>query len=370
MNRQARNFSQLNPRFLTWRTNFDSGEFRVHDLKRDFDNDKSLTSKLTQRLRGTLSGNFFLPTPRESEDIAAAMQDETPVDAILCHYGHVALRMLPLAQANGIPLVAHFHGADISSSLRNNKYYRWSLRKNLPRFTACVAVGTKQVEALQGLGVPKDRIHLIPCGAPAELFTPKDYSSGLKERCKFITVSRLVEWKGVDIVVKAFLELAKERDDIELHVVGSGTLEPLLKELARGANSPELITFHGEKSEAEVRALVKNSSVFIQHSLDHESGWFEGFGVSVTEASLTSLPVIVTDSGGLSDQIKNKVNGLVVAQRSVESTLEAMKQLAVDDTLRKRLGLAGREIAMEQFEASKLSAKLEQLLYSVASGSL
>jgi hypothetical protein len=72
-------------------------------------------------------------------------------DVILCHFGHVALRLIGVATSKRIPLVAHFHGMDLSSMLEQ-WVYRSSLRRYHPLFAASVIVGAHQFEAMRSLG--------------------------------------------------------------------------------------------------------------------------------------------------------------------------------------------------------------------------
>ena len=60
--------------------------------------------------------------------------------------------------------------------------------------------------------------------------------------------------------------------------------------------------FAGVLPPAEVRRELEEATVFLQHSLDYQ-GWYEGFGVSLTEAMAMETPAIVSDCGGLVDQV-------------------------------------------------------------------
>jgi len=358
MQRQSKAFQRLSSEFICWKNNCKDPSFSVTDLDKDFDSQENDRLRWLGRLVRAPSGNLLSATASEAKTIIESCRSHRP-EAILCHYGQVALRMLPIAERLKIPLIAHFHGNDISSSL-NNKYYRWSLRQSLKKFAACVAVGSRQIEILRSLGAPDAHVHLIPCGAPAQLFTVKqNYNS---DKCRFITVSRLVPWKGVDIVLQAFCELYRENPNIELHIIGIGQLMEKLRSIRESEPAKNAIFIHGAMDEKSIHRMLLESDVFIQHSLDYPTGWFEGFGVSITEASLTGLPVIVTPSGGISDQIINGYNGLYVEQSSVLSTKNAMSKLAKSLELRKELGNNGRVHAEKKFDSNQLAHKLEDLI--------
>ena len=363
MLRQSSGFKSLDARYLCWEIANKIEPYPVASLGYSFDAQEFGIGKWLRRLLQLPSGNLFAPNAKEQKTLLDLITREGKPDAILCHYGHVGLRMLPLAKKLNIPIVVHFHGNDISSALRN-RYYRWSLQRSLSKFSACVAVGNRQIENLKALGGDPEKIHLIPCGAPSQSFTPKpDYQADV---CKFITVSRLVPWKGVDIVLQAFDSVHQHNPNTELHIVGDGNQLNLIKNMRENSPAWESIFVHGVKDQKTIHNMLLESDVFIQHSLDHETGWFEGFGVSITEASLTGLPVVVTASGGIADQIIDGYNGIYVGQRSVSETSAAMKKLADSAQLRQTMGENGRTRALEHYDSSMLAEKLEQLILNIS----
>jgi glycosyltransferase involved in cell wall biosynthesis len=305
------------------------------------------------------SGNFFGAVGVEKRRMVDVLRREN-ASAILCHFGQNALRVLPAAEAAGIPLVVHFHGLDISSSL-NNRWYRWSLKRSLPKFAAIVCVGSQQKERLIGLGVAADRIHLIPCGVPVSRF-PLSRRPPDPAGIRFICVSRLVEWKGVDFCIKAFARLGEKLPGSRLVIVGDGAERAKLETLAAELGVAKAVEFTGSQSELQVRAHFESADIFLQHSLNHSSGWFEGFGVSVAEASAMGLPVVVSACGGMLDQVVDGATGIIVPQRDDLAMSDAMLRLGVDPALRARMGDQGRERMVRHFDTELQVAKLEQVL--------
>jgi glycosyltransferase involved in cell wall biosynthesis len=105
--------------------------------------------------------------------------------------------------------------------------------------------------------------------------------------------------------------------------------------------------------------------VFLQHSMNGSNGWVEGFGVSIAEAASSGLPVIVTECGGIPDQVVNQETGLIVPQGDVQAMSDAMLRLARDAALRSRMGRAGRQRAVACFDARRQIERLEDVLLSV-----
>jgi glycosyltransferase involved in cell wall biosynthesis len=106
---------------------------------------------------------------------------------------------------------------------------------------------------------------------------------------------------------------------------------------------------------------MQAATVFLQHSLEL-NGWIEGFGVSVTEAAAMELPVIVSRSGGLVDQVVEGKTGFIVEQRDVEGLAAAMRHLAGDPDLARDMGAAGCAHVAQLFDTPGQVVKLEFVL--------
>ncbi len=309
-----------------------------------------------------LSGrNFFGTVGKESRELRQWFSKQNPA-AILCHFGHVALRILPVANDLGIPLVAHFHGMDLSSMLKN-RWYRWSLDRHLCSFTGVVVVGSRQQQWMLDQGVDPERVHLIPCGVPTDEFTPP--SDRPEDPLRFVAVSRLVAWKGVDLTIRAFARAASGLPRALLVIIGDGPDCGELETLAAGLGLADRVIFRGAQLPAIVRQELERSHVFVQHSLDL-NGWYEGFGVSLAEAAAMGLPVVASRCGGIMDQVVDGQTGFIVDQHDVDGMAKAMQRLGRDSQLRHRFGQDGRRRMVREFDATSQVRKLEGVLRRLA----
>lgn len=321
------------------------------------DTPESPAQKWAARLLAAPGRNFYR-AGRRSRHVLNALAQTRPPSVILAHYGHTGLAMLPTARRFGVPIVVHFHGLDLSSSLRN-RWYRWSLMSQLDRFDRIVVVGRRQHDWLIEQGFPEDRLDVIPCGVPVAQF--RRDASPARVPARFITVSRLVAQKGVDVCLDAFAQIAPEIPAATLTVVGDGPERAALEARAAQAGLGERVRFTGSLPEERVREELQQASVFLQHSLDLH-GWYEGFGVSVTEAAAMEMAVIVSRCGGLTDQVIDGETGFVVAQGDAAGMAQAMRKLAADPALCERMGAAGRANAAAHFDTDGQVDKLEAVL--------
>jgi len=183
---------------------------------------------------------------------------------------------------------------------------------------------------------------------------------------RFVAVSRLVRWKGVEETIRAFAQVRKKLGEVSLEIVGDGPQENHLRSLVAELQLDRDVHFHGARSPEQVREILTRSDVFVQHSLTDENGWVEGFGVSLAEAASVSLPIVATESGGIPDQVLDGETGILIKERDVSAMAEAMCRLATDPELRRRLGSAGQERMVRDFDSAGQIAKLEDVLLAAA----
>ena len=358
--RQITGLTQFEPYVVTWdlvnKTDYPLDGITVHQLPFELAPENgTLLNRLLYRLRNVPSGNFYGTTGQEKSVICQKLKELKP-NVILCHFGQTALRILPVAKELSISLVAHFHGHDISSSLRN-KWYRWSLVRHVKQFAAIVVVGDHQKNWFIEQGVSESLIHVIPCGVPTDTFEPPlARPDGVVQ---FVTVSRVNKQKGLDYTIKAFNKAKKEVPNIHLNIVGDGEELNNLKGLVKDLNISDHVAFLGSCPPAFVKQHLTESHVFLQHSTIRE-----GSPVSIAEAAAMELPIVATHCGGIMDQVVEGRTGYLVDQKDVEGMANAMIKLAKDANLRSAMGRAGRARMIEHFDTKKQIAKLESVLLS------
>lgn len=154
-----------------------------------------------------------------------------------------------------------------------------------------------------------------------------------------ITVGRLVEQKGLDVLLAAWARVIEFLPMWKLVIVGDGPLASELRELARDLNISSNVDWCGYVSDPF--PLLRASKFFVLTSR------FEGTPNALLEAMACGLPGIVSDaSPGPIELIgQDERAGLIVPVDDVDATSHAILKLASNEALRQRLGAAARERA-------------------------
>ncbi|MBQ6355043.1 glycosyltransferase [Candidatus Saccharibacteria bacterium] len=138
----------------------------------------------------------------------------------------------------------------------------------------------------------------------------KGFSTG-KTGVGFITTSRQVTWKRLDLCVEACLEIGSH-----LTIIGEGPEHKKLVELAAG--SP-LISFYPRMDQDELKTYLANADAYLFPSL-------EPFGIAPVEALAAGCPVIAYGKGGALDYVKPNENGIFFESQTPESLAYAIKK--------------------------------------------
>jgi glycosyltransferase involved in cell wall biosynthesis len=314
-------------------------------------------SRWRHRARNLPGRNFYAAIGEERRQLVALLRREQP-DLILCYFGDIAMRLLPLARKAGVPMVAYLHG---DFQFVDNRWYRWSLKRCLRQFAAIVVVTEAERRWIVEQGIAEDKVLIIPCGAPVDRFRAPATAAESSPAVRFVMASRLSWEKGCDVSIDAFGRVASVMPDAQLHVYGDGPERNALERLVETRHLTRNVVFHGYVEEHDLARALPSFDVFIQHSIQKE-----GSPVSIVEAMLCGLPVVATPVGGVAAQVVNGETGLLARERDVRSMEVAMRTLAADPQLRRTFGEAGRQRALNLYDSAVLTRSLERLLLDVA----
>jgi glycosyltransferase involved in cell wall biosynthesis len=206
-----------------------------------------------------------------------------------------------------------------------------------------VAVSPSTAAALGELGVPAERIRILPMGSD-----PVSPAGGGKSPTPlFLALGRLVPHKRLDLLLRLWEEV-RERVGGRLIIAGDGPERSRLLDLAgEGAE------IAGRVSEEEKRRLLQSAWILL-HPAAHE-----GWGFVISEAGAEGTPAISFDVPGVRDSIRHEETGLLAYTE--REFVEHWVALATDRTRREQLGASARRCV----EGRPWSATVDEFLAAI-----
>jgi len=275
-----------------------------------------------------------------------------------------ALLGMAARRAGGGRLVATFYGAELHLARRvpAMKPVLRSLARACDQTVAISSFTARQVEEVTGV-----QPVVIPYGAAlgpvSDVAPPGEGRSGQGPR-QILFAGRLIERKGLPVLLRALALVAEERD-VVLHLVGEGHERPGLERLASELGIEGRVHFHGWVSQEELDRLYRTCDLFVLPSVVDSGGDTEGLGVVLIEALRYRKPVIGSEVGGIPDIIEDGVSGLLVPPGEPRALAAAIRRVLDDPALARRLGEDGFQYVAEKFDWERIADKMADLYHSL-----
>jgi glycosyltransferase involved in cell wall biosynthesis len=225
---------------------------------------------------------------------------------------------------------------------------------------ALLVANARTQQALPAVTRDVPVVRLVENGVDLSRFSARQQTKVDRERVRFAFVGRLVDWKGIDLLLEA-PAMTTSAPVIELEVFGAGPEHASLNAQAERLGLSDRVTFHGFVPQEQTAQRLAQLDGLVLPSL------YECGGAVVLEAMASALPVIATRWGGPADYLDDSCGILIdpsSREHVVDSLARAMSALAVDPFLRERMGAAGRLKVEREYD---WVSKLDQILSIYAS---
>jgi len=186
-----------------------------------------------------------------------------------------------------------------------------------------------------------------------------------EERPVILHVARLVEVKGTRYLMRAFANLARRYDGVQLLIIGDGPLRRPLQALAASAGIRDRVEFLGALPHADVLSWMRKAAMLVLPGIRTATGRAEGLGMVLLEAAATGLPIIGSRVGGIPECILEGRTGFLVPERDDAALAERMGELLEDTVKRRQMGTEGRALVERRFDIHRQTEALENLYDSL-----
>lgn len=215
-------------------------------------------------------------------------------------------------------------GADalVVSGIRSKKYNQHIAQKDKPIFVAY------QSTVDQSLLADKSKI--------------KGSFNAHPETVTILYFSRIIQLKGLDILISAFAKIEQAMPNVRLLIAGDGPFREYCEKLARKFEVKNIF-FLGTIPNEDAWKYYLEADIFVLPNSG--KGGIEGWGLVINEATSMSLPIVTTDAvGAVDDLVINGLNGYVVKPDDVSELQNALESLIENGALRALMGKESRKL--------------------------
>lgn len=275
-------------------------------------------------------------------------------------HAHFANRSTTVAQQAsrllGIPFSFTAHAFDI---YRDADHDVIACKMADARFT--VTVSDFNVNFLKSItnGHPT-RVELIRNGIDMVRFSPPRQQPDGPFR--LLTVARLVEKKGISILIEACRILRQRGLEFRCDIIGKGALRAALERMIRDSDLADRVRLLGPLPQQEIMRHYHAAHLVVLPCIVAPDGNRDGLPVSIVEALACGVPVISTPVTGIPEAVHDGINGLIVPEGDATGLADAIEKVMRDPGLYSRLRSAARPSVVEAFDQSRTTAKLYELL--------
>lgn len=319
---------------------------------------------------------MLLPTPRVARRAAALLEEHGCTAVWFGAAAPLGLLGPTLRRAGAERIVATTHGHEVGWALLPGP--RQLLRRIGGSVDVVTVLGEYTRVRLHGaLGVDRaggPAVARLAPGVDSSRFaaTPAADLDGQYLRARhgiapdapvLLCVSRLVPRKGQDALIAAMPAVLAAVPNARLVLVGRGKDESRLRALVRDAGVEAAVVLAGGASDAELPGYYAMASVFAMPCRTRRAGMdVEGLGIVFLEASAAGLPVIVGDSGGAPDAVRDGETGILVDGRDGSAIARAASTLLSDPVAARALGETGRQWVAQDWTWDATADRLRGLL--------
>jgi glycosyltransferase involved in cell wall biosynthesis len=279
------------------------------------------------------------------------------ISHIHAHFAnHPAVAAFAVHRLTGIPYSFTAHGSDLHVDRR-----MLPEKVDAASFVVAISRYNKSMIVEECLGRFADKVHVVHCGVDPEWFGQHRTSPG-RSRFDIVCVGSFEPIKGHRYLIRACEQLRLRGIDFTCHLIGDGPLRADIEKQIDAADLRDVVIIHGAKTRAEVARIVSRSDAAVLASAPTRNGKREGIPVALMEAMSAGLPVVATRTGGISELVLDDHNGFLVTPAEPDALATALERLACDTALRERLGHAGRETILREFDQRQCAAELVGLI--------
>jgi colanic acid/amylovoran biosynthesis glycosyltransferase len=292
------------------------------------------------------------------------------IDHIHAHWAtHPALAAYVAAKLTGLPysFTAHAHDIYVDRAMLDEKI-------RAARFVVTISEQNRRLfEGWYGPSATA-KVAVIHCGADPAVFAPRPAEPGTATPVggsaatpvggsaatpvRILSIASLQPQKGQRFLIEACRLLVDRGLAVRCQLVGEGEERSALADRIRELGLQDVVELLGSQPRDRVAELLGQADIVVQSSVVLRSGKTEGIPVALMEALAAERAVVASRLSGIPELVVDGETGLLVEPGNPIGLADAIERLAGDPDLRSRLGRAGRELVLAEFDLRRNTAIL------------
>ncbi|SEH04345.1 glycosyltransferase family 4 protein [Candidatus Venteria ishoeyi] len=190
-----------------------------------------------------------------------------------------------------------------------------------------------------------DKVFVVHCGLNPQQFLPAPPPAN--DKLTLLAIGRFVPVKAYADLLKACFLLKQQGLDFRCVLIGDGPESEKLQQLIADYQLQDVIEMPGIVLQEKIQAYFEQADIFVLSSIS------EGIPVVLMEAMSKQVPVVATHITGIPELVEDGVSGYLPPPANPEAFAAAIQKLATDAALRQRMGQAGRNKILAEFDIEK-----------------
>jgi glycosyltransferase involved in cell wall biosynthesis len=243
----------------------------------------------------------------------------------LIHAGPIQTCALIAVLSGFRPVLTMSWGFDLMDDVHRNKWWEWVTRYTLKRSAFFTSDANVTRDKAVAYGMDPEKTIVFPWGVDLDHFRIKNAEDRILDGVFTLFCNRSWEPRyGVDVLARAFVKVAQERDNVNLLLLGGGSQGHLLRKIFESGGVLDRVAFAGQISQTDLPDWYHRADLYISPS------HVDGSSVSLMEALACGLPCLVSDIPANKEWVVEDENGWLFrdgdANHLAEKILAAISQ--------------------------------------------
>ena len=334
--------------------------YDAHDLRETYEslNCKLVYLGISEKYGFYQSVKFFynLVMSEKPDVVVSSLYRSLIISRFVCWWTKIPLVGTFVNERYGLDRKERFKGTDIV------KYFAtWFLDRITAFIPIKVISNSYSISVLNGnaLGIKSNRIKVIYRGRNTQKYKAWKHPES-NDKFIWMSIGRLIPQKGYDLLLKAFFELKKVNANIQLRLIGEGSLRYELEGLIKELNLQDEVFLDGNKPLGW--KYLYDAHAFVLPSVS------EGFSGALVEALITGIPIVASDIPMNIEAVSPGKDAYLFKSKDQQHLYEKMLDLMNEYSHACELGKVMRSRAIDNYDIQYVADNYQKTLETVVYG--